>query len=88
MDVLFIAVGIVILFCSAFIQYEKDYTNSYMTRISLIILGLVFFAGEIYNIAHRNGIEDGAYNLLRGKYEIAYVFEDSCVVDTVIILDK
>jgi hypothetical protein len=32
-----------------------------------------------------NGIKDGAYNQLRGKYKVAYVIDkDSCVVDTII----
>ena len=49
------------------------------------IICLLLFALGIYSLAYDKGVKDGAYNQLRGKYEVIYVInKDSCVVDTVI----
>jgi hypothetical protein len=37
------------------------------------------------DITNTKGIEEGAYNQLRGKYEISYIVNDKgCVTDTII----
>lgn len=55
----------------------------------IISLVLVIFAaigiGLIKGGSYEKGIEEGAYNQLRGKYEITYVVnQDSIVTDTII----
>ena len=64
----------------------KDYEDKIMMFFTNIIctLGLALC---VYSLAYEKGIEDGAYNQLRHKYEVTYVIDkDSCVVDTVINL--
>jgi len=56
--------------------------------LSFIFPGLVFLWVGILMLvymAHTKGLEEGAYNQLRGKYEINYVMnKDSCITDTII----
>lgn len=51
----------------------------------LVICCLCFYSVCVATLSYDNGIKDGAYNQLRGKYEVTYVIDkDSCVIDTII----
>ena len=50
------------------------------------ILGITFFSVGLFILSYTKGEKAGAYNQLKGKYEIIYEYEDSCVVDTIIKL--
>ena len=51
----------------------------------LVLFCLGFFSIGVFTLSHDAGIKEGAYNQLRGKYEVTYVIDkDSCVVDTII----
>lgn len=56
--------------------------------LSFSFLGLVFLWVGLFilvDMAYIKGLEEGAYNQLRGKYEINYVMnKDSCITDTII----
>ena len=55
-----------------------------LSSFSFIAFGIVMFDGA-YHLGYDKGINNGAYNQLRGKYEISYVINaDSCVTDTII----
>ncbi len=58
----------------------------------LILIGtILLLASEtiISYISYNKGLSDGAYNQLRNKYEVTYVInKDSCVIDTIINIDK
>ena len=58
----------------------------------LILIGtLLLLASEtiISYISYNKGLSDGAYNQLRNKYEVTYVIDkDSCVIDTIININK
>ena len=57
-------------------------------KFFVIVCFLISFACGVYILSYDSGIKDGAYNQLKGKYEITYVInKDSCVIDTVINLN-
>ena len=63
------------------ISLENDEYAPTILSLILSTIGLILFAAGNYC----NGEEQGAYNQLKGKYEITYVIDkDSCVVDTII----
>ena len=51
----------------------------------LVLFCLGLFSICVFTLSYDKGVKDGAYNQLRGKYEVTYVIDkDSCVVDTII----
>ena len=51
----------------------------------LVLFCLGCFSICVFILSYDKGVKDGAYNQIRGKYEVAYVIDkDSCVVDTII----
>lgn len=77
--ILFSAIALII---GAFIPSDKD---SHVIKSVTLTVILGFFAWSIYTVSYDKGIKDGAYNQLRGKYEVTYLIDkDSCVVDTII----
>ena len=78
--VLFSAIALII---SAFIPIEKN--GEYSLKFIVILVSLGFFAASICNLTYNLGVKDGAFNQLRGRYEVTYVIDkDSCIVDTII----
>lgn len=76
--------SVITLFC-AFIPSEHE---EHVIKFISLAVSLGFFAWSIYIVSYEKGIKDGAYNQLRGKYEVTYVIDkDSCVVDTIINLN-
>jgi hypothetical protein len=57
-------------------------------NIPIGIIGVVILWIGVFLLIHTSrdkGIKDGAYNQLRGKYEISYIIDkDSCITDTII----
>ena len=83
MEYAILFLGISLILC-AFFPSEND---EHVLKFIILIVTLGFFALSIYTVGYDNGIKDGAYNQLRGKYEVTYVIDkDSCVVDTIIKL--
>jgi len=81
MVVTFILIGLIILFFSAFSNFDGDDTP----KILVFLLGVGLFGSSLYYLSFHKGQENGAYNQLRGKYDVTYVIDkDSCVVDTII----
>lgn len=77
--ILFSAIALIIV---AFIPSDND---GHVVKFVTLLATLGFFAWSIYTVSYDNGIKDGAYNQLKGKYEVTYVIDkDSCVVDTII----
>ena len=58
----------------------------------LVLIGtILLIASEaiISHISYNKGLSDGAYNQLRNKYEVTYVIDkDSCIIDTIINVNK
>ena len=58
----------------------------------LVVIGILLLLGSesiISYISYNKGLSDGAYNQLRNKYKVTYVIDkDSCVIDTIINIDK
>lgn len=72
------------LFICAFLPTDND---AHVLKFITFAVTLGFFAAGVYSLSYNKGIKDGAYNQLRGKYEVTYVIDkDSCVVDTIIKL--
>jgi formate hydrogenlyase subunit 3/multisubunit Na+/H+ antiporter MnhD subunit len=72
----------VALIISAFIPSNDE---EHVIKAIILIILLGFFTLFVYLFGCNNGIKDGAYNQLRGKYDVTYVIDkDSCVIDTVI----
>lgn len=72
-----------IMFC---IAADED-SDTHLIFIGIILLA----ASELITsyISYNDGESDGAYNQLRNKYEVTYVIDkDSCVIDTIINIDK
>lgn len=77
--ILFLAIALII---GAFIPTDND---EHVIKFMVLFVTLGFFAWSIYTVGYDNGIKDGAYNQLRGKYDVTYVIDKySCVVDTII----
>ncbi len=80
--------SIILAFCAIgfFIAANKD------DDAHLVLIGtLLLIASEAITsyISYNKGLSDGAYNQLRNKYEVTYVIDkDSCVIDTIINIDK
>lgn len=71
------------LFICAFLP--TDNSDEHVLKFTIFAITLGFFAAGVYSLSYNKGIKDGAYNQLRGKYEVTYVIDkDSCVVDTII----
>ena len=82
--ILIILTTIALIIC-AFIPSDND--NHVIKFMSLSLI-LCFFAWSICTVSYDYGVKDGAFNQLRGKYEVTYVIDkDSCVVDTIINLN-
>ena len=74
--------SVIALFILAFIPSENE---EHVIKFMALIIALGFFTWSMFTISYEVGIEDGAYNQLRGEYEVTYVIDkDSCVVDTII----
>jgi len=59
-----------------------------IAKALLVLCCLGAFSICVITLSYDAGIKDGAYNQLRGKYEVTYVIDkDSCVVDTIINLN-
>ena len=82
--ILIILTSIALIIC-AFIPSTND---EHVIKFITLMLVLFFFAWSICIVSYDNGVKDGAYNQVRGKYEVTYVIDkDSCVVDTIINLN-
>ena len=82
--ILIILTAIALIIC-AFIPSDND---SHVIKFISLFLVLCSFACSICIVSYDDGVKDGAYNQLRGKYEVTYIIDkDSCVVDTIINLD-
>lgn len=77
-----IGIGIILVMIALFIT--EDYVKE-GGKLAISSLGLVFFGTGICGLGYNKGEKDGAYNQLRGNYEITYTINsDSCVIDTII----
>lgn len=80
MVVTFILIGLIILFFSALSDFD-DATPKFI----MFLVGVGLFGSSLYYLSFHKGQENGAYNQLRGKYDVTYVINnDSCIVDTII----
>jgi len=83
-------VGVIIcciaLIIIAFLSAEEP--NEQAVKIIIMSFMIMIIISLVYDLSYSLGVKDGAYNQLRGKYEVVYVIDkDSCVVDTIINLD-
>lgn len=84
MEIFWICFLVLVIAVGSFIPKDNE---DKMALFFTNILCTLALASCIYSLAYDKGAKDGAYNQLRGKYEVTYVIdEDSCVVDTVINL--
>lgn len=78
---LLIATILLIVSIGLFMAFEDD-------KLGIIVVGMLCFVVGITlwtYCFHTKGVKDGAYNQLRGKYEISYIIDkDSCITDTII----
>ena len=81
MEYLILFSAIALIIC-AFLPSEHE---EHVIKFMVLIVTLGFFACSIFSVGYDKGIEVGACNQLKGKYEVTYVIDkDSCVVDTII----
>lgn len=80
MAVIFVLLGIIFLFISSFLTDDEPFAKSLA-----FLFGVIMFSFPLSYLIFAEGEEHGAYNQLRGKYDVTYVIDkDSCVVDTII----
>ena len=82
MEIFWICIWVILLFVIAFLPQKGD---ELAVKAFLVLFCLGFFSICVVTLSYDAGIKDGAYNQLRGKYEVTYVIDkDSCVIDTII----
>ena len=73
-------IGLIFLIISAFFTDDE-----YAYKSIAFVIGLLMFTLSLGYSVFTKGKEQGAYDQLRGKYEVTYVMDkDSYVIDTVI----
>lgn len=83
MEIFLICFAFLMIVVASFIP-NNDKEDKIAIFCVYIICSLLLSSG-VYSLAYNKGIKNGAYNQLRGKYEVTYVIDkDSCVVDTII----
>ena len=75
-----IALGVLGAIIAIDIEKNKWYIFDIIVLVSSGVFMLMYTSKTL-------GVEEGAYNQFRGKYEIQYVInKDSCIIDTLIII--
>ena len=83
MECFLICILVIALLVLALLPTEEG--DELAAKALLVLFCLGFFSIGVFTLSHDAGIKEGAYNQLRGKYEVTYVIDkDSCVVDTII----
>lgn len=85
MEIFWICVALLLMIVASFIPKDNE------DKIGMFCVSIVcsfIIASAVYCLAYGKGIKEGAYNQLRGRYEVTYVIDkDSCVVDTIVNLE-
>lgn len=82
MEIFWICIALLLSVIGSVIPKDNE-DKIVMFFVSIVCSLIVALA--VYCLAYGKGIKDGAYNQLKGKYEVTYVIDkDSCVVDTII----
>ena len=82
MEIFWICVAFLLIVIGSIIPENND---DKIGIFSISIVCSLITASAVYSLSYNKGVKDGAYNQLRGKYEVTYVIDkDSCVVDTII----
>lgn len=85
MEIFWICILVFVLLVAILPTKEGD---ELAAKALIVLCCLGFFSVCVVTLSYDAGIKEGAYNQLRGKYEVTYVIDkDSCVVDTIIKLN-
>ena len=83
MEIFWICILTILLLVIALLPTQEG--DELAAKALLVLFCLGFFSVCVVTLSYDAGIKEGAYNQLRGKYEVTYVIDkDSCVVDTII----
>ena len=78
---IFLAIG-----GACFLAYNPDEDNGGIIPLGFVIgiIGGILMGDYFYDL----GVEKGAYNMLRNKYEVSYIInKDSIITDTIIYIN-